>query len=208
MRCAEAFGDEGTADLGRGEAAHIRGAVYERQLEFASVRRCARSALAALGVPPTDILPGTLGAPLWPKGVVGSMTHCAGYRAAVVASCSQVRAVGIDAEVNEPLPDDIIDVVASPQEQLQLGRRLGTRLAWDRLLFSAKEAVYKAWFPLTGQFLEFDDVHIRFTLLGYFNATLSVSVPADQAALSDVLVGRWMASESFLATLVVVDPPR
>lgn len=77
-----------------------------RQREFATARSCARTALARLGVPPVPVLASPRGAPRWPAGVVGSITHCDGYRAAAVAYTRDVVSLGIDAEPDEPLPND------------------------------------------------------------------------------------------------------
>jgi 4'-phosphopantetheinyl transferase EntD len=82
------------------EAALLVTAVEKRRQEFATVRHCARLALAELGVAPAPILPGIRGAPIWPDGIVGSMTHCTGYRAAAVGRTTQVGGIGIDAEVH------------------------------------------------------------------------------------------------------------
>src|SRR5437868_12446432 len=73
-------------------------AVDKRRREFTTVRWCAREALAGLGMPPVPIMRGEKGAPRWPDGVVGSMTHCDGYRAAAVAKARDIAALGIDAE--------------------------------------------------------------------------------------------------------------
>ena len=117
------------------------------------VRSCARACLARLGYPPVPILPGVGGAPTWPAGIRGSMTHCTGYAAAAVGTVSRISTIGIDAEPDAPLPDGVLGLIATPAEQDRLA---ATHLEpdgpnWDRLLFSAKEAVYKAWFPLVGE---------------------------------------------------------
>src|SRR4051812_37543143 len=86
---AESFGDEPEADLHPEEAAAVAGAAERRRREFAAVRACARTALAALGVPPVAVPPDVAAeqawarrAPGWPEGGTGGMTHCDGDRAA------------------------------------------------------------------------------------------------------------------------------
>jgi 4'-phosphopantetheinyl transferase EntD len=182
------------------EAGVVAGALPARRREFATVRACARAALARLGVAAGPILPGEGGAPIWPPGVVGSMSHCAGYRGCGVAPSRQLRGLGIDAEPDEPLPDDVLDVVASASERAQLHRLWDQNAAvhWDRLLFSAKEAVYKAWFPLAGRWLEFDEVTVRLTTTGRFTARVLVPGPVR------VFTGRWTAVEGLLGTAVPV----
>ncbi|HEY9378233.1 MAG TPA: 4'-phosphopantetheinyl transferase superfamily protein, partial [Jiangellaceae bacterium] len=134
----------------------IAHAVESRRRDYAAVRSCARACLGRLGYPRTPILPGVGRAPRWPAGVLGSMTHCAGYAAAAVGPRRCVSAIGIDAEPDAPLSDGVLDIVATSAERDRLA---GTKPApdspnWDRLLFSAKEAVYKAWFPLVGEWLD------------------------------------------------------
>ncbi len=141
----------------------VPAAVVMRREEFATVRRCARAALLRLGAPVGPILPGERGAPQWPAGVVGSMTHCTGYAAAAVARTSDAVALGIDAEPNEPLPEDVLRLVTDRTEREMIGR-LSARapdVCADRILFSAKESVYKAWYPMTGSRLDFHDVRVE-----------------------------------------------
>ena len=123
----------------------IAHAVPARRREYRAVRSCARACLGRLGYPPAPILPGVGGAPMWPAGVQGSMTHCAGYAAAAVGSESRISAIGIDAEPDMPLPDGVLDLIATPAERDHLAaiQPEPDSPNWDQLLFSAKEAVYK-----------------------------------------------------------------
>ncbi|MFF5085496.1 4'-phosphopantetheinyl transferase [Actinoplanes sp. NPDC000266] len=109
-----------------------------------------------LGFDPVPILTGPKRQPLWPDGVVGSITHCAGYRAAALARSGDIASVGVDAEPHAALPPEVIPGVTLPAERDMLAT-LGGGPHWDRLLFSAKESIYKAWFPLTGRWLGFDE---------------------------------------------------
>ena len=120
VACAEAFGDAPDDELFPAEEALLARAVQTRRSEFATGRRCARSALGALGLAPAPILPGQAGAPQWPSGIVGSITHCAGYRAAAVAQTSEVMTIGLDAEPAQWLPGDVLELVALPGERARL----------------------------------------------------------------------------------------
>ena len=90
----------------------IARSVAKRRNEFITVRHCARIALGELGFPPVPILKGDKGEPCWPDGVVGSLTHCAGYRGAVVGRGGVVRSVGVDAEPHDVLPDGVLDAIS------------------------------------------------------------------------------------------------
>jgi 4'-phosphopantetheinyl transferase EntD len=170
------------------EREHIAHAVAKRRVEFAAVRRCARKALQELGYPPVPILPGEQREPRWPEGVVGSMTHCAGYCAAAVARSGEVSALGIDAEVHAPLPEGVLDLISLESERALLAELTGRvpgAVHWDRVLFSAKESVYKAWFPLTRRWLGFEQADIELRMDGTFEARLlNTEAPATQPPAS------------------------
>jgi 4'-phosphopantetheinyl transferase EntD len=201
----ETFTDAAGPVLFPGEEAFLARAVDKRRREFTTGRACARAALARLGIPPVPVLPGERGAPQWPAGVVGSITHCDGYRAAAVAWAHDVTALGLDAEPNEPLPAGVLKVVALPAEQARLTALAQTAsgVCWDRLLFCAKEAVYKAWYPLTGRWLGFEQADVTIDPgTGGFNAQLLVDGPPAGFA------GRWLARGGLILTTVTLMAPR
>ena len=84
------------------------------------MRYCARQALGELGVPPVPILKGDKGEPCWPDGIVGSLTHCEGYRGAAVGRRDEVRSVGIDAEPHDVLPKGVLEAITLPDERIEL----------------------------------------------------------------------------------------
>ncbi|WP_158895594.1 4'-phosphopantetheinyl transferase family protein [Amycolatopsis anabasis] len=194
------------------ELAHISRAVPKRRNEFTTVRHCARLALRGLGLPRPPLVPGERGAPTWPDDVVGSMTHCAGYRAAVVADREEVRSLGIDAEPDAPLPSGVAESVTRVAEREHLAELsaatagAGTGPHWDRLLFSAKESVYKTWFPLARRWLGFEDAEVRIRLDGTFVAELLVDGPVVDGRRLARLNGRWLAAEQLLLTAIVLPP--
>ncbi|QES39885.1 4'-phosphopantetheinyl transferase [Streptomyces venezuelae] len=203
----ETHDDPADAVLFPEEETVVANAVDKRRKEFTTVRHCARTALARIGVPAAPILPGHRGAPGWPEGVVGSMTHCAGYRAAVVARAGEVTSVGIDAEPGEPLRDpDVLNLVADETERAVLAS-LGSRhpaTPWDRLLFSAKESVYKTWFPLTGRWLGFEDARVELAPDGTFTARLLVEGPVVAGVELKGFTGRWTVRDGIAATAIVL----
>jgi 4'-phosphopantetheinyl transferase EntD len=185
----------------------IAQAVATRRREYAVVRSCARACLERLGYPQTPILPGVGGAPTWPAGVRGSMTHCVGYAAAAVGPLPQISAIGIDAEPDAPLPDGVLDLVATPAEQARLAviQLEPDSPNWDRLLFSAKEAVYKSWFPLVGEWLDHQEAEILFDPQdGTFAALLSRDGLIVDGRQIRRLHGRWIRKRGILVTAVVL----
>jgi 4'-phosphopantetheinyl transferase EntD len=200
VAAVEAFDDPPGAVLFPQEEAVIARAVDKRRREFTTVRVCARAALAALGLPAVPILPEQRGAPRWPDGVVGSMTHCAGYRAAAVAHLRDLRTVGIDAEVHDALPDGVLDLVSIPSERTRLRQLAADEpgVCWDRVLFSAKEAVYKAWYPLTRAWLDFAEADLTLHRCGGFTARLLVPGPVSG------FDGRWLVRDGLVLTAIAV----
>ena len=180
-------------------------AVDRRKAEFGDSRWCAHRAMEQF-IPDQPILRGHRGMPEFPTPVVGSMTHTTGYRAAVVGRASRWNSLGIDAEPLTALPEGVFATIASPEERAGL-RRLSRRLgrghdgqgALGVVLFSAKEAVYKAWYPLTQQFLDFDQARIELREDGSFRARLLVG-----NAPVPTIEGLWSAAEGYALTMAGV----
>jgi 4'-phosphopantetheinyl transferase EntD len=207
VAAAEAFDDAAPAVLFPAEEAAIARAVPKRRSEFATGRACARAALAKLGLPPSPILPGPRGAPQWPAGVAGSITHCAGYRASAVAHLTDVAGIGLDAEPNAPLPDGVLERIAVAQERAWLPELAAAvpGVSWDRLLFCAKESVYKAWFPLTRRWLGFEQAAITVDpQAGAFTAELLEPAEALDGRRLAGFTGRWLARDGLVLTAITV----
>ncbi len=197
--------DPETESIYADELAAVHRAVRSRQQEFATARHCARAALVQLGHPAVPIPRGPRGAPIWPAGIVGSITHCAGYRAAAVARTTDIVALGIDAEPNDPLPPGVLDLVSLPRERAQLARLAAepTGVAWDRLLFSAKESVYKVWFPLVGTFLDFVDAEVDIDAANHaFTARLLVEAPIVDGEPWPIISGRFTIGGDYVVTAI------
>jgi 4'-phosphopantetheinyl transferase EntD len=206
----ETRNDAANVVLFAAEEAAVGRAVEKRRAEFTTGRACAHDALARLGLSPCPIPSGERGEPRWPSGVVGSITHCDGYRACAVARTTQIATVGIDAEVNAALPDGVRAEIARSEELPRL-RELEHDIPavhWDRLLFSAKESVYKAWFPLAGRWLDFEDASVTFDQsAGTFLARLLVRGPALDGEELTGFSGRWLVRDSLLVTAIAVAAP-
>ncbi len=203
---SEAFADDPSNDkLFDEEEQQVARAVDKRRREFTTARACARRALAGLNIPPVPIETGDKGAPRWPTGVVGSITHCDGYRAAAVARATDVTAIGIDAEPHGVLPDGVLDAIARPEELEFLPGLASAHpdVHWDRLLFSAKESIYKAWFPIARRWLGFEDAIVTPSVDGGFIARIQVEAPAP---LAGDLHGRWLVRQGLVVTALTLLP--
>ncbi|MHB6910343.1 4'-phosphopantetheinyl transferase family protein [Streptomyces sp. DB-54] len=205
---AESFHDDPLSDMYPEEFALVAEAVPHRQREFGTVRNCARRALAAFGIAPAPVLPGAGRAPIWPTGIVGAMTHCTGYRGAAVARATDVRSVGVDAEPHAPIEDSgVLDLVTLPDERAQISRLRAHQpeICWDRLIFSAKESVYKAWYPLTGRWLGFEEAHLTLDPTdATFTARLLVPGPVVEGRRLTEFSGGWLIGAGLVMTAVTV----
>jgi len=167
-----------------------------REREFRTGRALAREALTRLGVADFALLPAETREPRWPAGIVGSISHCEGVCAVAVAASTQFSGLGIDLEYIGRIDDAIADTVCAPEERRQLDELPpSSRRQRLSLLFSAKESVFKALFPLTRQFLDFDDVSLT---IGDGRFSARAVKPDVQKA--DVLHGRFFAAPKLILT--------
>ncbi len=206
----EARHDPTDAVLFAVEEAAVERAVEKRRREFTTGRVCAHKALERMGLLATPIPTGERGEPQWPAGIVGSITHCDGYRACALARSTAMVTLGIDAERNAPLPDGLLPDIARADELPRLRELQGEmpEIHWDRLLFSAKESVYKAWFPLARRWLGIEDAVVA---LDPGTCTFSDSLLVPGPLLADGsltgFAGRWLVRDGLVLTSIAVSAP-
>lgn len=192
------------------EADAVLGAAPKRVREFAAGRHCARRALGQLGIEAQALGRGKDRRPLWPPQVVGSITHCGGYCAAAVSLTACAVGIGIDAEENAPLPCGVLPRVAAPRERKRLERYCHDRMGapnFDRMLFSAKESIFKAIYPFVRRIVEFEEVDVTFDVAAAaFTARLAPAIAGSVG--TDRLVGRFAATSRFIFTALVVETAR
>lgn len=179
-------------------------AVPQRLAEFTAGRAAARTAMQALGLPKAAIPQGPDRAPIWPKGVIGSISHTDGICVAMVGRIGQVSAIGIDLELDDPLPTDLWPEVCTSSELAVLGD-LPAKVAGEmaRLTFSAKECCYKCIYPQTRTVLGFGAMQILADPDGArFEATLIQQVGAFGPNSS--LRGHYARVGGFLVTAMIL----
>ena len=178
----------------------VQNAADRRKVDFGDSRWCAHQAMRPLSED-QPIMRGARGMPIFPNGVTGSLTHTEGFRAALVGRSQRWRSLGIDAEPARKLPDGVLQAIANRQEERRLSKLVvdhGQEFA-ETVLFSAKEATYKAWFPLTHRFLDFDQADIDVRTDGTFTSyllTRPVPVPFIQ--------GRWLVRQGVVVTIAAI----
>lgn len=180
-----------------------------RLAEFRLGRACARRALAALGHENFALRNDATRVPIWPRGVVGSLTHCEDLCAVAVASDSQLLGVGLDAEPRRQLKARLLQRISSAAERQHLAALPPApgESDWGLLLFSAKESFYKCYFPLVRRFLGFQDAEIEFfPEAGRFCARL-LSPDSPSAAGRRSVSGRFDVDATHVATGAVLPAP-
>jgi 4'-phosphopantetheinyl transferase EntD len=179
------------------EAAYICSAPPSRREEFLTGRWCARAALLQLGVPPSPIGVGSRRQPLWPPGVVGSISHDAGIAAAVVAQAKGCGGIGIDLLEHESASralSEAAGVIASGDEE-RAARVATSGLVDPRaLVFSIKESVIKAISPSLRRLVDFREINVE---------VRPGSFESFSAAEGLWLRGRWQVLGKLIISAVV-----
>lgn len=142
----------------------LKSASVSRQRDYFAGRYCARQALYHMGFSGClDIPKGKDGCPIWPRGVVGSISHAEGLAVAVVTNWKNAQGIGIDLEkkVSDREGKQLLPVIATRNETAIITTRFpnDTGAAFTTL-FSAKEAIYKALYPLVGHFFDFSEARL------------------------------------------------
>jgi len=189
-------------DLLPEEARCVEKAVAKRRLEFAAGRRCARLALARLGVTPGPLLPDEDRTPRWPSAIVGSITHSGAYCAAAVGWMAQFRGIGIDAEQLGAVDSSLWPTVCSAGELAWLGSQPAEEhAALATKFFCAKEAFYKCQYAATGRWLDFHDVAVNVAA-----DTFAATTAAARGGLS-ATGAFWIGNGVVLAALAIAAGP-
>ncbi len=193
--------DASENELYSSELAQIASAIATRRREYAAGRILARVAMGRCGVAATPLLNGPDRAPIWPAAVVGSISHTAGHAVAMAAPRGDLKALGCDIEVRAALPDRVDKRILLPREQ---GFVAATSRWYGRLIFSAKESVYKSLYPTTKRFINFHEVEIDLDLdRGKF--VINLYSKDGKLPYQDRLRGRFSFNDRFLGTVVWIE---
>jgi len=180
-------------DLFDEEAAQVAHSVPSRRREFAAARTLARRAMGELGFAHRPIPRRPDRAPVWPPGLVGSLSHCRHWAAAAVSA--GVASIGIDIECRGRVEPKLFGLVFTAAERGRIADE-----AAASALFSAKEAVFKAVHPLTGKRPEFHEVEIALDMAANRFAA-RYSGPDGANAVIDRLHGRVAVTADHVLTI-------
>ncbi|EGV28386.1 4'-phosphopantetheinyl transferase [Thiorhodococcus drewsii AZ1] len=188
-------------DLFHLEHAAVRHAVPKRVNEFSAGRAAARCALSELGVPETEIPMDSDRSPIWPLGTRGSITHSSDICLAAVAWDSDIRLLGLDVEPDLPLGSDLVPMVCTDAERAWLDTHaMPNRYA--KLIFSAKESVYKAQYPYSRTLFGFETLDVELDLArDRFSAIFREEIPG--FPLGTKIAGRFLIGHGLIVTAVV-----
>ncbi|WP_083097701.1 4'-phosphopantetheinyl transferase family protein [Pseudophaeobacter leonis] len=178
-------------------------AVAKRRQEFAAGRDAAHQAMALLGAPVQAIPVAENRAPIWPAGLVGSISHTRSCAMAVVAhagnmAAGDIRGLGLDVEEDKPLADELWPAICSVSEQDWL-RQQAKPGQMAKLVFSAKEAAYKCQFTLSARYYGFDGMELN---IDVENQRFTARYCADQPPFScgDCISGRFAIGAGLMVT--------
>lgn len=185
----------------------FKGSSEKRRAEFRAGRHCARRVLQALGMEEEHaIVRGPEGEPVWPVRVSGSISHTAGACLAVGVQQKNMVAIGVDVEKNQPLKPGVFERIATPAEQVKLGL-LATSVdsvCLDTVLFSIKEAVYKAYFPVARQWLGFMDVDVELDAAAQRFVCRIITTDRQHVACMDGIAGYYGLSADHIMALAFI----
>jgi len=167
--------------------------VPARLREFAAGRRAARAAMAGLGLPAAAIPMGADRAPVWPRGVTGSITHDATSCLALAGRHAHWVGLGLDVEPDMPLPADLAATVCLPGEAEDAHAA--------RHVFCAREAAYKALYPTTATVLDFRDMTVTCGPDGRFHARLTLD--AGHLVTGTEIAGQIVRNDGQVAALAL-----
>ena len=174
-----------------------------RRDAFVQGRLCARHCMGQLGLPEVPLPVGEQRAPLWPPGVVGSISHCDGRALAAAARIEVAGGLGVDLELRAPLEPAVLELVCTPVERDWLAQAESGDAA--RLLFAAKESIYKCLWTRVRRFIDFQEVTVHIDIR---SDTFSAE-PADTLLDGDLLRnlnGRFQQLENFWVTGCYLPP--
>lgn len=186
------------------EGAAVERAVPKRVAEYHAGRAAARAAMVAMGLPPRPIPMGADRAPIWPEGLSGSISHTAQACVAVVGARDDWVGIGVDLEEATALDPLMVGEICTLSEQAWLGTQpADERGLMAKLIFSAKEAAYKAQYPLSGALFGFEMLELTIDRAeSRFEAQfLQAQGPFSQGT---ILAGSYVHAAGLLVTAVVI----
>jgi 4'-phosphopantetheinyl transferase EntD len=179
----------------------INGASAKRIGEFCAGRYCAHQVLEQLGFSHVPVLKNQHGAPIWPKGIVGSISHSSEMSIAVAARSVDIQALGVDIQYyGHPFPDQTFATLFRRQEIrsiLNAPPEFVDQYAYS--IFASKESALKCIYSAFGHCLEFTDIFID---INFTDGWFLISIPNKRAFDRPGWLGKVFFDGAYIFTVV------
>ena len=166
-----------------------------RGLHFIAGRLAAHAALGAAGAPSAAILRGKNGEALWPEGVIGTISHTHGMAIAAICSSADYAGLGVDIERRDrAIETKVQRLVCHPDELTWIDSATRFPVQNIMALISAKEVIFKAYFPVSQVRLGYQDAQLGPTAEGF---EAKITYPFSDARFPTRLSIRWTLVRDF-----------
>ncbi len=203
--------DQSVGSLPEVTNAELGNAVEKRRREFSAGRVAASTALKKLGSDnPVILIPIGAGRnPIWPHGFVGSITHNSGLAIAATARDGSLASIGLDLELTNAVQSELWPSILRASEiDFVSNKPLPDRSRWATILFSAKESFYKMQYPLTHEWVDFQDAEISISELeGDFELLCTQAAVVHKLQRSR-FPGRYLSGPKFSLTVMHCFPKK
>ncbi|MFD0749302.1 4'-phosphopantetheinyl transferase [Mucilaginibacter calamicampi] len=185
------------------EKAIVAGAAKKRIRDFSTGRFCAKQALAQFGLKNIELLRVEDKQPLWPPGFTGSISHANDFCGAVAVNTNIFKSIGLDIEKIGSITEEMWRMLYTEQEYLLLENDFKNEQdIFAMLLFSVKESFYKLQYPLTGLFLDFTDVNLKWDGLSFIPES-ELLIGNNAIDLSQVRI-QWLKHNDYIVSLCYI----
>ena len=172
----------------------------KRKKEYLKSRELAHSLFSEIGISDFILLNDDKRAPIWPSGIVGSISHSSGF--AIVAISKDHKSIGIDLEKimsderSEKLKDQFLT-----EEEIKINQ-LDFNL-FSTIVFSAKESLFKLIYPLCREYFGFHSAKIREITDSGFSIELK-SQSTSVSKFNGLYQGKWQKLDDIILTSLVI----
>lgn len=175
-----------------------------RRREYTAGRIAAHEAMGQVSTTQEPVIRGQDRSPIWPAGIVGSISHSKKHSIAAVASADDVQSLGVVLEPDVELEPYMYREVCSPEEMKWLEQQpFDRRGNLAKLIFCAKGCTYKCQLPLTRRLLWYNSLQIQIDQsTTSFSATFSQS--AGTFCSGDRLTGRFFVGQGVILTTLII----
>lgn len=190
---------------------HLTKAAPKRRGEFLAGRYCAYQALLQLTGDGAMVKRQADGAPSWPKGCVGTISHSDNWVGALVAYQTDYLALGFDIEqrLGDTQGATLAAYLLTPQERLCLSHLPAAQLAFMvTLIFSLKESLFKALYPLVNKRFYFEDAELISWCSQSKTARLRLlSTLSEEWLQGQEITGHYCCLDGHIMTLIALATP-